>query len=107
MRMRRRPIRWRALRRRLLPVMGAVIVAFSMATAVRRGAEARQLSREIEALSRAEQITRDRVAELMSRLDSLGSRARIRAAGAELGLRPATDREIVLLEDVVRPSSIE
>jgi hypothetical protein len=105
--MRRRPVRRRTLRRRLLPLLGAVIVAASMATAVRRGAEARRLSREIEALSRAERVTRGRMAAVMGRLDSLSSRARIREAAAELGLRPSTDREIVFLKDVDQPSSIE
>lgn len=71
-----------------------------MATAVRRGAEGRRLSREIEALRRAEDLTRERIARLTARVDSLGSRARIREAAAELGLRPAADREIVFLEAV-------
>lgn len=104
---RRRPIRWRALRRRLIPVLGALLVAVSMATTVRRGAEARRFSREIEALSGAEQVTRDRLARLMWRVDSLSSRARMREAAAKLGLRPATDGEIVFLEDVADPSPNE
>lgn len=102
---RRRPIRWRALRRRFLPLLGALLVAASMATAVRRGAEARRLSREVEALTRAEQVTRDRLARLLHRVDSLSSRSRIREAAGALGLRPATDGEIVFLEDVADPSS--
>lgn len=105
--MRRRPVRWRTLRRRSLPLLGMLVVAASMATAVRRGAEARGLSREIEALHRAEQITRDRIGRVQGRLDSLSSRRRIGEVAAELGLGPATDREIVFLEDVVQPSSIE
>lgn len=102
-----RAIRWRALRRRFLPLLGTLVVAVSMTTAVRRGAEARRLSREIEALSRAEQVTRDRLGRVAHRVDSLSSRARIREAAEKLGLRPATDREIVFLEDVADPSPAE
>lgn len=97
---RRRPVRWRTLRRRLFLCLGVLLVAVSMATAVRRGGEARRLSREIEALDRAEEVTRERIARLTARVDSLASRARIRKAAGELGLRPATDREIVFLENV-------
>lgn len=104
---RRRPVRWRALRRRTLPVLGVLLVAASMVAAVKRGAEARRLSREIEVLERAELVTRDRMSRLIHRVDSLSSRARMREAAAKLGLRPATDREIVFLEDVAAPSPVE
>lgn len=104
---RRRPVRWRTLRRRSLSVLGVLAVAASMVTAVRRGAEARHLSREIEVLERAEQVTRDRMSRLVHRVDSLSSRARMREAAAKLGLRPATDREIVFLRDVAAPSPAE
>lgn len=95
----RPPIRWRAVRRGLLLVVTAAIVAASMASAVKRGAEARRLSRDLEALQRTEQITRERLAEVRWRADSLASRARIAAVGPELGLRPATERDIVFLAE--------
>lgn len=96
-----RPGRWR---RRLLALAGVGLLAFSMTSVVRRDAEARRLSRELEVLERAEQATRDRLAEEQGRVDSLASRARIREAAAELGLRPSRDSEIVFLREAARPT---
>lgn len=84
----------------MLPMLGALVVALSMATTVRRGAQARLLSREVEALGRAEEVTRTQLRQTLARVDSLSSRGRILRAASELGLRPATDREIVFLVDV-------
>ena len=97
---RKRRFRWRTLRRRLLPALGALAIGAAMATSVRRSAEARQLSRDLEALSGAEKATQDRVRQELARADSLSTRARIREVAGRLGLRQATDKEIVFLEDV-------
>ncbi len=96
---RRPPLRRRALRRWAVGGLVVAAVAFSMASAVKRGAHARQLSRELQALQMAEQVTRDRLASARMRADSLSSRKRIREAAAELGLRPASDAEIIFLLD--------
>lgn len=98
---RRPPLRRRTLRRWAVPSLLVVAVAFSMASAVKRGAHARALFQEIQALERAERITLERLAEERRRADSLSSRARIRKAAGALGLRPAADREITFLADVV------
>ncbi|MFQ5678835.1 MAG: hypothetical protein ACE5HP_05185 [Gemmatimonadota bacterium] len=95
-----RRIRWRRLRRRLLPALMAGAIGVAMATSVRRGARARELSRQLEALTQTEGVTRDRLRGQVRRADSLGTRARIRVAAGRLGLRPATDREIVFLGEV-------
>lgn len=98
-RRRRRRIRWRAVRR-WAGLGGAVLLlAVSMASVVRRGAEARHLSRQVEALRVAERVTLERLVEVGRRADSLASRARIARAAADLGLRPATEEEIVFLEE--------
>ncbi len=97
---RRPPLRRRTLRRWALPALLVAAVAFSMASAVKRGAHARALYQEIQALQRAERVTLERLTEERRRADSLSSRARIRNAAAELGLRPADDREITFLADV-------
>ena len=93
------------MRRGLAVVVTAAVVAASMASAVRRGAEARRLSRDLEALRRAEQVTRERLAAVRWRADSLASRSRIAAVGPELGLRPATERDIVFLAEPERLGS--
>lgn len=93
-------LRRRRMWRRLLPVAVLAALAVSMASAVRRGAEARRLSREIEVFRRAEDLVRERLREERGRADSLASRARIHEAAERLGLRPATDDEIVFLVDV-------
>lgn len=86
-------------RRRLLVLLGIGTLVFSMTSVVRRDAEARRLSRELEVLERVEQAARDQAAEALRRVDSLGSRARIREAARRLGLRPSEDSEIVFLRD--------
>lgn len=101
------PSRWRRLWGVALPLLGAVALVLSMASVVRRGTEARRLSKEVEVLRRAEQITRDRLDQVARRADSLASRARIREVAGRLGLRPATDLEIVFLVDVAEAPSDE
>jgi hypothetical protein len=41
----------------------------------------------------------------MRRADSLSSRGRLLEAAADLGLRPATDEEIVFIRDVLPPDA--
>lgn len=97
---RRLPFRRRTLRQWAVLGIMVAMVAFSMVSAVKRGAHARFLSQELEALERAERVTQERLALERMRADSLASRARIRERATALGLRPATDRDITFIEDV-------
>ncbi|MFQ5691060.1 MAG: hypothetical protein ACE5HQ_12405 [Gemmatimonadota bacterium] len=92
-------IRRRTIRRWTLPAVAWAALLFSMAAAVRRGAEARQLSREVESLYQREQMAREAVGTRLHRVDSLSSRARIRTAAAAIGLRPAADDEITFVPE--------
>ncbi len=93
-------IRWKSIRRWALPAVSLLALAIAMISAVRRGVEARAISDDLGRLSLEEQVVRDRLAAEALRADSLGSRARIRIAAGELGLRPARDHEITFLREV-------
>lgn len=57
----------------------------------------------LDELGREQALVRARVARAMVRVDSLGSRERILAAAAPLGLRLPREEEIVFLRDVGEP----
>jgi len=102
----RRPF-WSRSRRRFLGITIAVLVLVaSMGWTVRRTTEARRVARAIDSLESVEVVYRARLAAAMRRADSLSSRSRLLEAAAELGLRPATDEEIVFIGDV-RPADGE
>lgn len=85
--------------RRLALAVGGVVLAGAMLASVERGSRARGLSDEISQLEREEARSQARVAEAMRRLDSLASRERIARESGELGLRPASDEEIMFLRE--------
>ncbi len=93
-------IRWRQVRRWSLPSLALVVLAASMAISVRRAAEARGLSDDVQDLTRAELVLREQVAAALRRADSLQDRARLDEAARLIGLRPARDSEIIVLADV-------
>ncbi len=70
-----------------------------MLVAVRRTSEARRLSTQIAALESHEDVVRSNLARALVRADSLGSRSRLIAVAAELGLRPSTELDIQWLPD--------
>jgi hypothetical protein len=76
-----------------------VVLGGSMAMSVRRAADARGLSDDVQELTRAELVLRERVAATLRRADSLQDRARLDEAARRLGLRPARDSEIIVLVD--------
>jgi len=96
---RKRRVRGKTLRRWSVPTVVLAVLSVTMVLVVRRDAEARQLSRDLERLERSEQVVRDELALAEHIADSLSSRARIRIAAGSLGLRPAEDSEITWLED--------
>lgn len=93
----------RSARRRVIFLLAVAMLAASMLVAVRRSSEARQLSRELQALERAQDVARSALSSAMVRADSLASRPRIMGAGATLGLRPVTEAEFEWLNQ--RPRS--
>lgn len=98
------PARWRRMRRRTLrrwalPSLAGVGLIASLAVVVRRGEEARRLSNELSRLQAEQEIARDRLAEAMARVDSLGSLGRLERAAGALGLRQAREGEVVYLAD--------
>lgn len=70
-----------------------------MIVSIRRGAEGRRISEALEQLEREERVADARVAAATSVLDSLLSRERILQAAARLGLRPASDGDVVFLAE--------
>jgi len=96
-RRRRRP----GARRRQSTVLGALtLMALSLLVSVRRTAEGRRLAESINELREEEQVLLNRMSYELVRVDSLSSRERILAVAPPLGLRPATDREVLHLPDV-------
>jgi len=93
----------RSARRRVLFLLAVAILAASMLVAVRRSSEARQLSRELGALERAEDVAESALASALVRADSLASRTRMIRAGAKIGLRPVTEAEFEWLSQ--RPTA--
>lgn len=83
----------RSARRRIVLLLAAATLAASMLVAVRRSSEARQLSRELEALERAEDVASADLAVAMVRADSLASRTRMLVAAGSIGLRPIRESE--------------
>ena len=99
----RRPF-WTRSRRRFLGItVAALVLVGSMGWTVRRTTEARKVARAIDSLESVEVVYRARLAAAMRRVDSLSSRSRLLEATADLGLRPATDEEIVFIGDVRPP----
>ncbi|MFQ5888452.1 MAG: hypothetical protein ACE5JR_00220 [Gemmatimonadota bacterium] len=88
-----------SLRRRAILIAALAALVSGMLVSIRRGAEGRRLSELLEELEREERAARARLADVMVRVDSLGSRERILEAGRELGLRPAMDGEIIFLSE--------
>lgn len=93
----------RSARRRVLFLLAVATLSTSMLVAVRRSSEARQLSQELQALERAEDVAQSALSSAMIRADSLGSRPRMISAGAAIGLRPVTEAEFEWLKQ--RPRS--
>lgn len=91
--------RWRTLRRWSFPAAGVLALAAAMTSAVRRGGEARLIYGELQGLRFEEQVVREKLAAAALRVDSLGSRTRIRDVAAELGLRPAREDEVTFLTE--------
>lgn len=85
--------------RRLFVVASFAALVGGMVTAVDRGSEARQVSREIRELEQDASTAEARIGHEMRRLDSLTSRGRILREAAEMGLRPAEDDEITFLRE--------
>lgn len=96
----------RTARRRLLLLLSLATLSASMLVAVRRSSEARRLSRELEALERAEDLARSALATSLVRADSLSSRARMISVGVAIGMRPATESEFEWVNDRRRPTRI-
>lgn len=89
-----------ARRRQLVTFLALVAVAGSLITSVNRTARGNRLAESINALRTEEELLRTRLSEELVRVDSLASRERILVAAARLGMRPATDDEVVHLPDV-------
>lgn len=83
----------RSARRRIILLLAATALAASMLVAVRRSSEARQLSRELAALERAEDVASAALASAIVRADSLASRPRMLVAAGAIGLRPIRESE--------------
>ena len=96
----------RSSRRRVLFLIASATLATSMLVAVRRSSEARQLSQDLQALERTEDVVRSAVASALVRADSLASRARMISAGGAMGLRPATESEFEWLSQRPRPEHL-
>lgn len=81
-------------------MLALTIMAGSLLVSVRRTAEGRRLAESINELREEEQVLLNRLSYELVRVDSLSSRERVLVAAAPLGLRPATDDEVVHLPDV-------
>jgi hypothetical protein len=75
-------------------------VVGSLIASVNRTANGNRLAESINGLRREDEVLRTRLSEELVRVDSLSSRDRIVIAAARLGMRPATDDEVVHLPDV-------
>ena len=83
----------------IVAACGAAVVG-SLFVSVDRTAEGRRLAESINELRSEEELLRTRQSEELVRVDSLASRERILASAARIGMRPATDGEVLHLPDV-------
>lgn len=87
-------------RRGLLIVLAVLTVPAGLFVSVRRTAEGTRMSERLAELQREIVLLEEALVEEVVRVDSLASRERIGRVASELGLRQATDDEVVLLGDV-------
>lgn len=87
-------------RRGLLVVLAVLTIPAGLFISVRRTAEGTRLSEQLAELRRETVLLEEALVDEVVRVDSLASRERIGRVAPELGLRQATDDEVVILGDV-------
>lgn len=93
-------------RRGLLLLLAMLTIPAGLLVSVRRTAEGTRLSEQLAELRRETILLEEALVDEVVRVDSLASRERIGRVASELGLRQATDDEIVLLGDMSEPTRI-
>lgn len=97
---RRRKSRVGSRRRGLLLILALLTIPAGLFISVRRTADGTRLSEQLAELRRETVLLEEALVDEVVRVDSLASRERIGRVASELGLRQATDDEVVLLGDV-------
>lgn len=87
-------------RRGLLMVLAVLTIPAGLFVSVRRTAEGTRLSEQLAELRRETVLLEEALVDEVVRVDSLTSRERIGRAASELGLRRASDDEVVILGEV-------
>lgn len=87
-------------RRGLLIGLAVLTIPAGLFVSVRRTAEGTRLSEQLAELRRETVLLEEALVDEVVRVDSLASRERIGRVASELGLRQATDGEVVILGDV-------
>lgn len=93
-------------RRGLLLTLALLTIPAGLFISVRRTADGTRLSEQLAELRRETVLLEEALVDEVVRVDSLSSRERIGRVASELGLRQATDDEVVLLGDVNEPTRI-
>lgn len=93
-------------RRGVLMVLALLTVPAGLFISVQRSAEGTRLSERLSELRRETVLLEEALVDEVVRVDSLASRERIGRIASELGLRQASDDEVVILGDVNEPTHV-
>lgn len=87
------------LRRQVIVAAAALMIPAGLLVSIRRSAEGTRLADTLADLRRETRLLDEALVDEIVRVDSLTSRERVGRLAAELGLRQATDDEVVILSD--------
>lgn len=91
-----------ALRRQVIVVVAALTIPAGLFVSIRRSAEGTRLAETLADMRRETRLLDESLGDERVRVDSLTSRERVGRLAAEIGLRQATDDEVVILSDDLR-----
>jgi hypothetical protein len=87
------------LRRQVIVAAAALMIPVGLLVSIRRSAEGTRLADTLADLRRETRLLDEALVDEIVRVDSLTSRERVGRLAAELGLRQASDDEVVILSD--------
>lgn len=90
-------------RRRATLGLAIAALPVGLLFSVSRTSHGARLAEELSELRLEERLLQDQLSYEIMRVDSLSSRSRITVAAAELGLREASDDEVLHLDDTSEP----
>ncbi|MGI9039254.1 MAG: hypothetical protein ACR2GQ_10355 [Gemmatimonadota bacterium] len=93
------------VRRQIIVAVAALSIPAGLLVSIRRSAEGTRLAETLADMRRETRLLDESLGDERIRVDSLTSRERVGRLAAELGLRQATDDEVVILRDDLRSSA--